>query len=254
MTKLTWAAATDVGRVREHNEDSFHAGPRLFAVADGMGGHAAGEVASALAIEKLAEIADAPALTVAELARAIDAANRGIIRAGLQDPRTLGMGTTLTGLALVAADSDVPPQRMATGSAERERWAVFNVGDSRVYRLSGGEFGQVTEDHSEVQELVNAGRLTRDQARRYPRRNVVTRSLGTLPPPEADVLLRDVVTGERFVICSDGLNGELTDDEIADVLSSAADPDRAAADLVARALEAGGEDNVTVIVVEVLDA
>lgn len=251
MTKLAWAAATDVGRVREHNEDSFQAGPRVFAVADGMGGHAAGEVASALVIEKLAEIADSPALTADEVVSAIDAANRAIIRAGLQNPRMLGMGTTLTGLALVAAD---PENGTPTGSAERECWAVFNVGDSRVYRLFGSEFSQVTEDHSEVQELVNAGRLTPDEARRYPRRNVVTRSLGTLPPPEADVLVRDVVCGERFVICSDGLNGELTDDEIAEVLTAAADPDRAAADLVARALDAGGEDNVTVIVVEVLDA
>lgn len=240
MTRLAWGAATDVGRVREHNEDNLHAGPRLFAVADGMGGHAAGEVASALAIESLAELGEAESLTVTELARAIFQGNRLIIRSGLRNPSTLGMGTTLTGIALISADAD-----------HDERWAVFNIGDSRVYRYLDSELEQLTEDHSEVQELVNAGRLSREQARRYPRRNVITRSLGSLPDPEADLWLRPVVPGERFVVCSDGLTGELTDGEIAEVLARTGDPTRNAADLLSGAVDAGGNDNVTVIVVAV---
>jgi protein phosphatase len=144
------------------------------------------------------------------------------------------MGTTLTGLALV----------------DDGRWAVLNVGDSRVYRYADGQLTQLTVDHSAVQQLVDAGLLDARAALRHPRRNVVTRSLGTQPPPAPDIALRDPVPGERFVVCSDGLTNELSDAEISRLLADCDDPQQAAEQLVERAVRAGGRDNVTVIVVQ----
>jgi protein phosphatase len=231
-----WGAATDVGAVRDHNEDALFAQPPLFVVADGMGGHAAGETAARLAIEQIAELAEAAALDADAVRAAVAAANAAILSWSVDHPETAGMGTTLTGLCLGTDDG-------------RPAVLVFNVGDSRVYRMADGALAQVTTDHSEVQELVAGGALAPEQAKHYVRRNVVTRSLGSEPAPAADVWALPVVPGERFVVCSDGLSGELDDDEIADLVGGA-DPQQAAERLVAAAVEAGGHDNVSVIVVD----
>ncbi|MCW2523687.1 MAG: protein phosphatase [Frankiales bacterium] len=233
---LAWATATDVGRVREQNEDSLVAADGLFAVADGMGGRRAGEVASALAVQVLAERAGEQR-TAAQLVAAVAAANQAVVEAGAASGERQGMATTLTGLALVSA----------------EQWVVFNIGDSRVYRWAEQRFEQLTIDHSAVQEMVSAGFLDSAAARTHPRRNVVTRALGSLPAPETDVWPLAVRRGDRFLACSDGLTNELTDTEIAAVLRADAAPQAAADALVARALAAGGSDNVTVIVVDVRD-
>jgi PPM family protein phosphatase len=236
MLTTQWGACTCTGPHRQSNEDSYLADGRVFAVADGMGGHAAGEVASRIAVEALAGLSGSEPLTPDRLTKAIRAANDDIVRHGFAERRTLGMGTTVTGLALVSADG-------------AEASAVFNVGDSRVYRYAEGLLRQVTVDHSEVEELVAAGYLTRDAARTDDRRHIVTRALGALPAPEVDLWLFAPSAGEQFVVCSDGLSEELTDAQIADVLAAAGDPQDAAERLVDSAIRAGGHDNVTVVVV-----
>ena len=212
----------------------MYAGDGLYLVADGMGGQPAGDVASKLAIAELSTLAEQPPITVPALQEGIRRANDRLLAEGRQDPARYGMGTTLTGLALV----------------DGGRWAVLNIGDSRVYRYADGQLTQLTVDHSAVQQLVDAGLLDARAALRHPRRNVVTRSLGTQPPPVPDVELRDPVPGERFVVCSDGLTNELSDAEIGLLLAEAGDPQQAAEQLVERAVRAGGRDNVTVIVVQ----
>jgi serine/threonine protein phosphatase PrpC len=233
MIRFTHGAATFVGRVRRVNEDSYLALPPVYAVADGMGGHDAGDVASALAIEALIACARSRPLSAEAVLAALDDANRAII--ARDEPN--GMGTTLTGLAALEA-------------AGGDRLMVFNVGDSRVYRLGGGRFDQVTVDHSEVQELVLAGVLTREQARTHPRRNVVTRALGSDPVLRADHWLLPAVGGDRYLLCSDGLYSELSDEAIARLLA-AGDAQQAAAALVTAANDAGGHDNITAVVVVV---
>jgi PPM family protein phosphatase len=165
------------------------------------------------------------------------AGNHDILAAIEVDERQAGMGTTLTGLAIIDRSGD-------------PRWLVFNVGDSRVYRFADDELTQLTVDHSEVEELVAAGRLSAAQAKEYPRRNVVTRSLGLVPAPAADVWVLAPAAPERFLVCSDGLTLELSDDSIAAVLRAESDPQRAADRLVAVTLDAGGRDNVTVLVID----
>lgn len=233
----TWGAATDVGAVREQNEDSLFAASPVFVVADGMGGHAAGEVASRIVVETLAALDDGSEVGDQDVRDAVHAANMAVLEWSLEHPETLGMGTTATGVCF-GSDGGEP------------HWIVFNVGDSRVYRFADDALAQVTTDHSEVQELVAAGQLTPDQAKNYLRRNVVTRSLGTLPAPPADTWVLPIVSGERFVACSDGLTLEVEEDEIAGVLRTVEDPQTAADTLVAMAVDAGGRDNVTVIVVD----
>ncbi len=233
MTRFFYGAATSTGRVRRVNEDSYLVLPPLFAVADGMGGHDAGEVASAVAIDVLAEYARGGPLSVDAVLAALDEANRAVIGHG----EAHRMGTTVTGLASLVTPA---------GS----QLMVFNVGDSRVYRLAGDQFGQLTVDHSEVQELVLAGAITPEQARTHPRRNIVTRALGSDLVVRPDHWLLPPLAGDRYLVCSDGLTGELTDEEILPLLL-ADDPQQAAAALVAAADEAGGHDNTTVIVVDV---
>ncbi|UQX86640.1 protein phosphatase 2C domain-containing protein [Jatrophihabitans telluris] len=240
MLRVNWGSATDVGRVRELNEDSVWAGPTLFVVADGMGGHAAGEVASDIAVSEFRRLSEQRPLSAEDIVAALRQANDRILEAGRQRRERSGLGTTVTGLGLVAAG----------GSTQ---WAVFNVGDSRVYRFADNLLSQLTVDHSAVQELVTAGELRREEARFHPRRNVVTRSLGSQPAPAADVWLFPPSPGERFLICSDGLTGELDDAEIARVLFDEPDPQRAAVALVEQANNAGGHDNTTVVVVDVAD-
>ena len=233
-------AATDVGRVRGHNEDSLLAGPSVFAVADGMGGHAAGEVASRLAIEAIGEVADRDDLVSDDVTEAVGEAHARILRSASRHPEQSGMGTTLTGLAAVTDDG-------------ASQWAVFNVGDSRVYRYAGGQLTQVTVDHSEVRELVDAGLITPEEAAHHPLRNIVTQSLGASWAPQVDLWVFPREPGERFVVCSDGLTGELTDAEISSLLVTHDDPQDAASALVEAAVAAGGRDNVTVVTVT-LDA
>jgi protein phosphatase len=230
-------AASHTGLVRERNEDSALTTSGLFAVADGMGGHAAGDVASRLAVAALMRLAGRDSLRSRDILDAVAAANDDILHAIDDDGHRAGMGTTLTGIAIVTGDPG-------------PRFAVFNIGDSRVYRFFDDTLTQVTEDHSEVGELVAAGQLTVEQAAVYPRRNVITRSLGTVPAPHPDIWLLEPQAPERFIICSDGLTTELADDEIAAVLRAESQPQRAADRLVAEAVEAGGRDNVTVLVID----
>jgi protein phosphatase len=238
MLAVRCGCATDVGRLRSENQDSMYAGDGLYLVADGMGGQPAGDVASKLAIAELGMLGEQPPITVPALQEGIRRANERLLAEGRQDPARYGMGTTLTGLALV----------------DGGRWAVLNIGDSRVYRYADGQLSQLTVDHSAVQQLVDAGLLDARAALRHPRRNVVTRSLGTQPPPVPDIELRDPVPGERFVVCSDGLTNELADAEIGLLLADFEDPQQAAEQLVERAVRAGGRDNVTVLVVQLEEA
>jgi len=233
---LEVGSASHTGLVRERNEDSALSTSDLVAVADGMGGHAAGDVASRLAVAALLRLAGRVEVQPQDVIEAVANANRDILAAINQDARQAGMGTTLTGIAIVDRETD-------------PRWAVFNVGDSRVYRFADDVLTQITVDHSEVEELIAAGRLTAEEAKVYPRRNVVTRSLGTDPAPQPDVWLRDLQPPERFILCSDGLPLEVAEEEMAAVLRSEANSQRAAERLVANALDGGGRDNVTVIVV-----
>lgn len=234
MTRFFHGVATSTGRVRRVNEDSYLVLPPLFAVADGMGGHDAGEVASAVAIDVLGRYARGGPLSVDTVLAALDDANRAVI--GRDEANR--MGTTVTGLASLVTPA---------GS----QLMVFNVGDSRVYRLADDQFGQVTVDHSEVQELVLAGAITPEQARTHPRRNIVTRALGSDFVVRPDHWLLPPLAGDRYLVCSDGLTGELTDEEILPLLR-AGNQQEAATALVAAADEAGGHDNTTVIVVDVI--
>lgn len=239
MINVVWGAASDPGQVRELNEDSYLAELPVFVVADGMGGHAAGEVASGLAIDEFRPLVRAANLTADDVSAALARANDAILtQAGTGGDRA-GMGTTVTGLVMVQAGGAM-------------HWMVFNVGDSRVYRFTHGQLDQVSVDHSEVEELVAAGRISREQARVHQRRNIVTRSLGTEPPPVPDSWLLPPVAGERYLVCSDGLPTELDDGEISMYMGAEWDPATAARRLVARAVALGGRDNVTVLVVDVL--
>jgi serine/threonine protein phosphatase PrpC len=240
MLTIAFGVRSHAGLVRELNEDSVLAADHLVAVADGMGGHAAGEVASALAIDSMRKLSEQPDPRPDDVVAAIEQANRDILESAAKRSEQGGMGTTLTGVGIVHVG----------GSAH---WIVFNVGDSRVYRYADGELTQVTVDHSEVEELRAAGRLTDEQAVVYPRRNVVTRSLGSDPGPQPDLWVFPPTMGERFVVCSDGLNLEVTDKEIAAILDEHDDVDEAAEALVERALAGGGRDNVTAIVVGLED-
>jgi serine/threonine protein phosphatase PrpC len=229
---FSYGAATSVGRVRQVNEDSYLAVPPLFVVADGMGGHGAGNVASRIAIEEMTACAALRPLFAEAVLTALEQANTHII----ERDEANRMGTTAAGVA-------------ALETVSGEHLMVFNIGDSRVYRLAGGRLEQLTVDHSQVQELVVAGVITREQARTHPRRNVVTRALGS-DAGHPDHWLLPVISGERYLICSDGLTGELADQAIARLLA-AGTPQQAAEALVAAANEAGGRDNVTAVVFEV---
>jgi len=232
MIRFSHGAATSVGRVRQVNEDRFLAVPPLFVVADGMGGHGSGDVASTIAIEEMSACAALRPLFTEAVLTALEHANRHII------DKASRMGTTVTGLAgLEAADGG-------------DQLMVFNIGDSRVYRLADHRLEQLTVDHSEVQELVLAGVITREQARTHPRRNVVTRALGSASGQRPDHWLLSAVTGDRYLVCSDGLFSELPDDAILPLLAAGA-PQQAADTLVAAACDAGGHDNVTVVVVDI---
>ncbi|HKX67597.1 MAG TPA: PP2C family serine/threonine-protein phosphatase [Intrasporangium sp.] len=233
---ISHGVATDVGRVRQHNEDSARVAGTIFVVADGMGGHAAGEVASGIATDALMELAERPVLRARDLVEQLAEANRRILESAARHPEQTGMGTTVAGLALVSAGAS-------------QHWVVFNIGDSRVYRLIQGQLSQVTVDHSEVQELVDRGIITAEQAQRHPGRNVITRSLGRDPMGHVDTWVFPPYPGESFVICTDGLTNELEPSEIEAVLLDVHEAQEAADELVRRAVTAGGRDNVTAVVV-----
>lgn len=234
--RLRCGYGTDRGLRREKNEDSFIAADPIFAVADGMGGHEAGEVASGICVRTLA---DAPQLAAGQRNATAGVVQQYLVTAdeSIREATGSQAGTTLSGVVVVE-QLGVP------------YWLVLNIGDSRTYCLSRGIFSQVSVDHSAVQELVDAGQISQAQAAVHPRRNVVTRALGTGDEAEADYWLLPIEEGDRILVCSDGLNGELSDDHIAHILSSEADPQAAADELIQAALRSGGRDNVTVIVVD----
>ena len=240
---VSWAARTDVGSVRAVNEDGLLADPPVWLVADGMGGHAFGDRASATLVETFGGLTGAEPLTRDLIVEAVDASNDAIgdLVTGDDPPGTVA-GTTLAGLALVRAEDGEP------------LWMVFNVGDSRVYAWTDGRLQQVTVDHSAVQELVDQGRMTRAEAERSPVRNLITRAVGSHDEVAADEWLLPVADHQVFLICSDGLTKELDDDAIDAVLRLAHEDgggvDRAADALIAQALASGGRDNVTVVVIE----
>jgi protein phosphatase len=238
---VRWGAATHVGQVRAGNEDAFVAEPMVFGVADGMGGHQAGEVASDIAARIIRDRLGAGASNVGVVVASVVEANASIYQAAHVSVDHQGMGTTLTALVVLRADE-----------SNVARFALVNVGDSRTYLLRNGVLHRATVDHSYVQELVNTGHISEDEARTHPRRNIVTRALGIEPTVRVDTWLVPMVHGDRFILCSDGLVDEVHDDDIAIIALAAADPQSAADQLVAKANANGGRDNVTVVVVDVL--
>lgn len=259
MIRLEAGQATDKGRRREKNEDAMLVADELFAVADGLGGHRGGEVASAIAVETLAaEVQKAvegragsrrrlfrrrnpmPLPTVDELLDAVDSANREILAKSMSSLEFAGMGTTLCALAVVEHD-------------QGEALSVVNIGDSRVYRCDESGFHQLTEDHTVVYEMVKAGMITPAEAEVHEDRNQLSRALGIEPSVVVDDWALDPVTGHRYLLCSDGLTHEVVDRDIHASLLRFKAPGEAADALVSLALQHGGSDNVTVVVVDVVD-
>ncbi len=243
-----YAGKSDVGRVRRSNEDSYYADPErgVFLVADGMGGHAAGEVASEIVSETVG-----PGIGQAleeglrdealerRLLDLISESNTGILRRADEEPDKRGMGTTLTVLVLLP---------------EVGRYLIGQVGDSRGYLFRDGELSQITRDHTVVQQQVEQGALTVDEARDHPLSHILTRALGTEEQVDTDIYSDDVQPGDMFVLCSDGLSGMLSDERIAEVLAeSGGDVEEAGEELVTSANQAGGQDNVTALVVRVTE-
>ncbi|WP_186759288.1 PP2C family serine/threonine-protein phosphatase [Arthrobacter alpinus] len=234
--RLSIGFGSDRGLRRELNEDSFLAADPIFAVADGMGGHEAGEVASRECISMLSQqpvlSSGSRGATAVDLQQALRQADERI-----REICNARAGTTVTGVVLVE-ERGVP------------YWLVFNVGDSRTYLLSQGSFGQVSVDHSEVQELLDAGFITAAEALIHPRRHVVTRALGTGSDTEADFWLIPVEDGDRMLVCSDGLTGEVNDEQIHRALSTLPHPQDAVDSLIQSALRSGGRDNITVVIAD----
>jgi PPM family protein phosphatase len=247
MAVLRWGASTDPGQIRDANEDTFVAEPMVFAVADGMGGHRAGEVASAFAASILRDRFRTGAINEEYVAGVVAEANTAIFGAARANSEQTGMGTTLTALTVLVGPSN------ASVSETEERFALLNVGDSRTYRFRHDKLVRVTVDHSYVQELVVTGHITEEEARTHPRRNIVTRALGIDSFVRPDIWSMPIVRGDRFILCSDGLVDEVPDHEIADQVRATADPQLCAERLVAMANRHGGRDNITVVVVDVLE-
>lgn len=232
--RLRIGAATHMGLVRDANEDAYHVDEPvgLVVVADGMGGHRGGEVASATALDALRmALADGK-----DLSAAIVDANRAVFEKASGDAALAGMGTTLT-----------------AGTLVEDTFVIGHVGDSRAYLARDGELVRVTADHSLVAELVRAGELTEEEAETDPRRSMITRALGVDPDVEVDVYPVELHPRDRLLVCSDGLTVMLGEDQIATLLAEEPDPQAAAARLVAAANDAGGADNVTVVVADVVD-
>lgn len=236
---LRYAARSDVGLVRSNNQDSGYAGSHLVAVADGMGGHAGGDVASSIVIARLAELdTETPTSDlVAALESTILDANQAILRRAREEPQLAGLGTTVTALLRVGG-----------------RFALAHIGDSRAYLLRDGETTQVTKDHTFVQRLMDEGRLTAEEAERHPQRSVLMRVLGDVDSdPELDLSLRPARAGDRWMLCSDGLSGLVSHATIGETLRDIADAGECADTLVQLALRGGGPDNITCVIVDVVD-
>lgn len=228
-------AQTDRGLLRSENEDAYWAQPPWFAVADGMGGHSAGEVASRIAVETVREWAERGHQgTAKELVAAIEEANRRIWQMSQREAHFTGMGTTLT-VAHIAFP----------------RCLVAHVGDSRCYRFRGGKLHQLTSDHSVVAELVRTGTLTEEEAASHPQRNLLTRALGMAPEVDVDVIQEHLMAGDVVVLCTDGLTGVVAAAEIESILTETASLDEAAERLVSEANAKGGPDNITVLLVAI---
>ena len=235
MTRLS-AAGSHVGKVRANNQDSGYAGEHLFVVADGMGGHAGGDVASALAIQSIAHI-DQPYNSVDDAIEALRSAlleaNHELAETVFEHPELAGMGTTVSGIVRVG-----------------DRLALAHIGDSRIYRWRDGTLTQITKDHTFVQRLVDSGRITADEAALHPRRSVLMRVLGDVDlTPEIDVEVLEATAGDRWLICSDGLSGYVTEARMGEILSEQSDAERAIQALIDESLDNGAPDNVTAVVV-----
>jgi serine/threonine protein phosphatase PrpC len=235
---LRFAAGSHKGMIREGNEDSGYAGPRLLAIADGMGGAAAGEVASSEAISTIVALDDdVPGSDVlTSLGAAVQRANDQLRAMVEEDPQLEGMGTTLTAL-------------LWTG----QRLGLVHVGDSRAYLLRDGVLTQITQDHTWVQRLVDEGRITEEEATTHPQRSLLMRALGSGEHVEPDLSIREVRAGDRYLICSDGLSGVVSHQTLEDTLASYQGPQETVQELIQLALRGGGPDNITVIVADVLD-
>lgn len=243
QVELHHGAATDVGSVRETNEDAYLVAPPVFAVADGMGGHENGDVASRIVVEEFARLAEAgfdPTAGPAAVARVLEAAQERIRDYADQGGGARRSPGTTVVAALLVEDEGVPA------------WLLVNLGDSRIYAVMDGRLRRVSTDHSVVQELVDAGQITEEQAAEHPERHVITRALGGPRLEPADQFLVRASDVQRLLLCSDGISGLVDDDEIAAVLDANADPRDAADGLVAAALRAGGDDNATAVVVDVV--
>jgi len=234
---LSFAAVSDVGLRRHANEDSVIVRPPVFAVADGMGGHAAGDLASAAVVARLAELAGRDGVDAERVAAALTTAAQDID--GLAEDIPRGVGTTVTGAVL---------------DLRGPSFGVFNVGDSRVYSYLDDRLVQLTVDHSVVQELIDAGMLSLEDAERHPESNVITRALGFREVPRPDFWSIPLQPGLRLLICSDGLTRELTTTQLRTELGAGRPAGATAQALVDAALEAGGRDNVTVVIVDVLES
>lgn len=237
MTRWRYAAATDTGLVRETNQDAIFVDDSLAIVADGMGGHAAGEVASAMTVEAVCEgFLESP--TVEGLHAAIETANEAVLREARENPDHFGMGTTVIAVGLTRDDSGV---RSPT---------LFHVGDSRAYQLRDGALRQLSDDHSVAEEWVRMGRLTPEEALTHPRRHQLTRAVGVEGSIDIDVMSVNAQIGDRLLLCSDGLSNELPNESIARLASSPVPLDDAVSELIDAAKQAGGRDNISVILLE----
>ncbi|WP_182112575.1 MULTISPECIES: PP2C family serine/threonine-protein phosphatase [unclassified Actinotalea] len=237
---LRYAARSDVGLVRANNQDSAYAGPRLLAVADGMGGHAGGDVASSVAVAHLAPLDDeahGPDDALAELSQALTTAHDELLARAEENPELAGLGTTVTAL-------------LRSGN----KLAMAHIGDSRAYLLRDGELTQVTTDHSFVQHLVNTGKITAEEAERHPQRSVLLRVLGDFDMEIVpDMSVREARVGDRWLLCSDGLSGVVSADTLAETMRTVTDVDACADQLVQLALRGGAPDNVTVVLGDVVE-
>lgn len=235
MVGVLAGAATDVGWVRDVNEDAVLVGEWLFAIADGMGGQAAGEVASRLVVDCLAQ-GDCDALSGDSIRRLIADAAAAIGEYGRRNPDSHGLGTTVAGFAIIPGSSSL--------------FAVFHIGDSRVYRLTDHELEGLTTDHSEVAEFLAAGYITVEEARHHPSRHVLTRAILADSRPQPEIRMVPAHPGDRWMIASDGLTGELEEAELEAILRRHTSPQDCADALVGAALAAGGRDNVSVVVAD----
>jgi protein phosphatase len=237
MRSLKAAGGSNVGLVRAINEDAYFMGTKIWAVADGMGGQAAGDVASKIAQQFLEWQDQSGPIGQPQITALLTHINEAILSYGASNPRAAGLGTTIAGIAY-------------TELAGQAHWLIFHIGDSRVYRLHDGQLIRETSDHSEVQALLDKGYISAEEARHHPQRNILSRCLGGREPLKADMRLIPIQSGDRMMICSDGLTTEVEDGIIGSVLTTALNPQQAVDILVTAALERGGRDNVTVIVVE----